>query len=225
VVLLLVVWATISGVALPDSLTTESGKQLQGKIWRYDEYSYICIMEDGGQVILPEQVVKNVERDVPRLPRYKGRKSLIAVIDLLEEDESGQRVLVARLTDLAAEVEPYGLKTEAQALQYFLDSEERYAEAYRVSYKQAWKTVELEYHWKKDLLLRRVRRPGGQVLMRVLGAAGTGRQTLEEAARGRFEINKKGFISTLGKSLSSMPQKRKVDRKGSKKAPRRTTPW
>jgi len=169
-----------------DSLTTRSGEVYEGRVLHYDEFSYIILLDGGGKVVIPREEVEQVETDRKRRLSYSRRADVVLSVEQVKQDDSPQRLILARLKDPGEQGQEYGLMVEAQTLLYVFESEERYGDACRTLYEWRGAKYELEYEWEKDLLVRRQRVPGYGVNVKVLGARGEGLETLKRAARGRI---------------------------------------
>lgn len=176
----------LAPLSVADSLTTKSGEVYPGRVLHYDEFSYIVLLDGGGKVVIPREEVERVETDRKRRPSYRNRAELVLSVEQVKQDDSPQRIILARLKDPGEQGQEYGLQVEAQTLLYVFESEDQYGDAYRTLYEWRGARYELEYQWEKDLLVRRQRVPGHGVNVKVLGARGEGLETLKRAARGRI---------------------------------------
>jgi len=206
-----------------DTLTTTSGEVLSGRIFRYDEYSMIVVLDEGDRVVVPQKQIERIERSKRRNPRFSKRARLILSVDLILQDESPERVLVASLKDPLEDAPKHDLKTEAQTLLYLMQSQEHYADAYRTRYRHEGRRYELEYECAKDSLVRRNVLSGRGVQHRVLGGSGEGKQALELAVRGKIQ-DRESLLSRIQKP-SHDPVRSKKTMKREKTESRRQPIW
>jgi len=173
-------------LAMADTVTTSNGKILAGKVFIFDEYSYILLLEEGGKIVVPRGRIEEIDWNRPRKPKYRKQSDLIATLTLIEGDLNFERILVGRLNSREAKEKPYELKTEAQTLHYLVESQKQYADAYRIVYSHGEIRYELEYQGEKDMLIRRQYRPTRGESLKILGARGEGQKSLNLAAKGRI---------------------------------------
>ena len=58
----------VLGLTLPccsaDVVVPVTGQPINGKVFRYDEYSYIVLLEGGGKVVIPQGQIESLEFDL-----------------------------------------------------------------------------------------------------------------------------------------------------------------
>lgn len=187
-----------------DTLTTQTGEVLSGRILEYDEWSYMVLLSDGGKVVVPHSRVKSVEKAARSKSPYDKRSALIVSTRLIRQDQEPQRILLGELKERQAKDKEHGISLEAQALLYLLHSSEQYADAYCVTHLHGVRRKELQYEWEKDLLIRKTFETGLGVKTRILGPSGEGMNTLEQAARGRI-TESEGILSRMRRPESLQP--------------------
>ncbi len=201
-----------------DSLLTTGGEVHQGRVLHYDAYSYIVLPDEGGKVIVPRQETARIDRDREQQARYTRRAELVVSVERREQEEPPQWLLVGRMKDRGEQEKDYGLQVEAQTLLHLMESEERYADAYRTVHVRGGTRYELEYAWEKDLLVRRYRVPGQGVNLTILGPVGEGHATLLRAAKGRVR-EERSLLSRIYDPDRKLPERPR------KAAPRQRSAW
>ncbi len=220
-VAILILFCALTPCALGDRIHTLSGDTLEGTLWEYDELSYLVDLPEGNRVVIPRTQVKEIEGGERSKPRYNREEKQVVTEEWTERGDPPEKVLIVRLMDCDPARQRHSLRDEARILDNRVSADRRYAEAYLTSYLFGAIRYELEYHWEKDLLVRKIVRPGLGTRTLILGPRGKGRATLDEAARGGLEETDEGILTRLQKPSNVPHQRTSTIEPGKKVAPRR----
>lgn len=216
--LLLVFLCGLSPCVAGDRVHSLSGDTIEGALWEYDELSYLLVLPDGNRVVIPRAQVKEIEAGERPKPRYGGEEKRVVTEEWTHRGEPSEKILIVRLVDCDPAGQRHSLRDEARILDNRVTTDRRYAEAYLTSYLFGSVRYELEYHREKDLLVRRIVRPGLGTRTLILGPRGKGRETMDEATRGRVEEAQEGILTRL-QQPSSVPHRKTSTIEPRKKAP------
>ena len=190
----------VLGLTLPccsaDVVVPVTGQPINGKVFRYDEYSYIVLLEGGGKVVIPQGQIESIEWGKKKSPRYSKRSKYLTSQELIEEGQPTVRILVGWMKVEKGEEPESTLKRESQTLLYLMDSTDRYAEVFQIRYGWGNNIKLLEYQKEKDLLLRKQNRIGQGERIKILGPPGTGMESLILGAKGKIK-DQKSFLGSL----------------------------
>ncbi len=214
---LLLLWAVIflapgtgDAVFASGYLKLKSGEEIKGQVYDYDEFTLIVLKDSGEQVKVPRVDVGEESRQQQGNHPYRKWEELIYEKKLSSSEDPPRKMLAARLIQRQASEPPHGIQVEAQTLKLMMDTDQRYADIYRIVYQHGADRYEMEYNREKDLLVRGRYKPGRGMATRIIGPRGSGLEMLETACRGRVKEQESWLSDLHSSKRAPMMKKRTV---------------